>query len=99
MLRYLNVIYSRLSEPCPIDICFNFARHTRRPYRKIESPIFHVWGLTNDQLISFASRTGKIYQTLFILFAASCLVADKIGEDAHKQSDANLLVGTKDNVL
>ena len=48
------------SEPCPIGVYFNFARHTREPYRKMGSPIGHVWWLTSDQAISFASRTGKI---------------------------------------
>ena len=35
----------------------------------------------------------------FILFAASRLVAGKIGEEAYKHSNAILLVGSKDNVL
>ena len=48
------------TEACPIGVYFNFARHTREPYRKIGSPIGHVWWLTNDQAISYASRTGKI---------------------------------------
>ena len=47
-------------EPCLIGVYFNFARHTREPYRKMGSPIGHVWWLTSDQLISFASRTGTI---------------------------------------
>ena len=46
------------SEPCPIGVYLNFARHTREPYRKMGSPIGRAWWLTNDQLISFASRTG-----------------------------------------
>ena len=48
------------SEPCPIGVYFNFARHTSKLYRKMGSPIGHVWWLTNDQTINFASRTGKI---------------------------------------
>ena len=48
-------------KPCPIGVYFNFARHTREPYRKMGSPIGHVWWLTSDhQAIRFASRTGKI---------------------------------------
>ena len=49
-----------VSEPCPNGVYFNFAGHTLEPYRKMGSPIGHVWWLTNDQAISFASRTGKI---------------------------------------
>ena len=49
-----------LSEPYPIDVYCNFARHTGEPYRKMGSPIGHVWWLTNYQAIGYASRTGKI---------------------------------------
>ena len=41
-------------KPCPIGVYFNFARHTREPYRKMGSPIGPVWWLTNDQAISYA---------------------------------------------
>ena len=48
------------TEACLIGVYFNFARHTSEPYRKLGSPIGHVWWLTNDQAISYASRNGKI---------------------------------------
>ena len=49
-----------MTEACPTGVYFNFAMHTCKPYRKNGSHISHVWWLTNDQLISFASRNGKI---------------------------------------
>ena len=82
------------AEPCPIGVYLNFARHTRGPRRKMESSIGHVWWLTNDQAISFASRTGKIYQTKLISFAASCSVAGKTREAARATLDKQSCVIT-----
>ena len=47
----------------------------------------------------FCKPNWKIKQTKFILFVASRLVAGKIGDEAHEQLDAMLLVGSKDNCL
>ena len=73
---------SNKTELCPIGVYFNFAKHSREPYRKM--------GRFSKILIG---STGKIEQTKFILFDASRLLADKTGEEAHEPSDAILLVG------
>ena len=39
----------RRLEPRPIGVYFNFARHTHEPYRKMGSPIGHVWWLLANE--------------------------------------------------
>ena len=55
------------AEPCPIGVYFNFARHTREPYRKMGSPIGHVWWLTRVQQSVLPAELANLASKIYIV--------------------------------